>query len=168
MLREEGITQNPKQMAVRADAVEVTDSSSISCGNTTNSLTTQMSVSELQLWRRQAQAIGRSSKHLQSIERLLQLVQKNQDQFLEISGRTYQVRLQDLEEFNEQAFVLFRRQQQQQSSPLAIPRASINQHLSIQKLNSWWLQFKHHLQRLKTQLQDVSQKIATRLYQLLK
>lgn len=161
-------------MTVQADVVEVDNTNTLH----QSIYTTGLSKSELHLWRRQAQAIGRSLKHLQSIDRLLQLVQenqrlhdsfvtsKNEHQVLDVSKRTYQVRLQDNEEFIEQAFVLFRGQQQQQ--PLTMPKTYIKQHLSIQKLNSWWLRLKNHLQRLKTQLHESSRKIAARIYDLLK
>jgi hypothetical protein len=77
-------------------------SPSISFGD--NPQTTQILWSELQLWRRQAKAIGRSPNHLKAIDRLLEQTQSRD--FLEVSRRTYQVRCLDLEEFNQKALEL--------------------------------------------------------------
>jgi inactivated superfamily I helicase len=89
-------------MELRADVVAPKQSQTIGFNN--NPQITQILCSELQLWRRQAKAIGRSPNHLKAIDRLLEQTQSRD--FLEVSRRTYQVRHLDLEEFNRRALEL--------------------------------------------------------------
>ena len=66
----------------------------------------EISVRELQLWMRQAKAIGRSPEHLRSIALVLQTAEKKKRESGKISERAFQTRCRDLDEFNRQAFQL--------------------------------------------------------------
>ncbi len=66
----------------------------------------QISLRELQLWKRQAKAIGRAPRHLNSINGILQAAEKGRREFAEISERDFRVRCRDQDEFNRQAFQL--------------------------------------------------------------
>lgn len=79
-----------------------------------------MSLGNLELWRRQAEAIERSPKHLSKIDRILALAREktagNKDALLtvEIPVRDYGVLLRDRQEFNELAFRLIGERQKQE------------------------------------------------------
>lgn len=101
-----------------------------------------MSACELSLWRRQARAIGRSSTHLGTIEKLLQQIQDRQSSYLDVSLKTYRVRQIDLEEFNQKALELM-----EASSPLkSLPSKQLQP--LVQQLKQQWRQFKHFLERI--------------------
>lgn len=70
-----------------------------------SSQTIQISLREIKIWKRQAKAIGRSSRHLDSIDIVLQDAKKGDD-FVEISEKVFQVRCIDQDEFNQKAFHL--------------------------------------------------------------
>ena len=66
----------------------------------------RISVRELQLWKRQAKAIGGTAKHLESIDAILQAAKEGRRDFVEISESDFAVRLFDQDEFNRRAFRL--------------------------------------------------------------
>jgi hypothetical protein len=130
-LQEEGFAPIPKRAEVTASVVEVNSSPA---SRELNQRTNCLSVSELHLWRRQAQVIGRSPSHLQAIDSLLQVVQKDPAQSIDISPKTYKVRQIDLEDFNQLAFRLIRLVQ----SPNTHKRAKSGQsQLITKKLRLW-------------------------------
>lgn len=124
--------------------------------------TPQIPESELHLWKRQAQAIGRSKTHLQAIERLLQLAQQKQSELLDISHKTYQVRQLDLQEFNEQAFRLMGQYRHLNHA------SKTKSYLVTQKIRTWCLSYYPRLQHLKTWVQKNLSKTAQRIYNLIK
>lgn len=77
-----------------------------------NAALSEVSLGNLELWRRQAEAIERSPKHLIKIERLIAKAREdtaeNKDALptVEISARDYGAMLRDQQEFNELAFRL--------------------------------------------------------------
>ena len=79
-----------------------------------------MSLGNLELWRRQAEAIERSQKHLSKIDRILALAREktagNKDALLtvEIPVRDYGAMLRDQEDFNSLAFRLVEERQKQE------------------------------------------------------
>ena len=80
-----------------------------------------MSLGNLELWLKQAEAIERSPKHLNKIERSIAKAREgtagNNDALptVEIPVRDYEVMLRDQQEFNELAFRLIGERQQQES-----------------------------------------------------
>lgn len=81
----------------------------------------EVSLGNLELWLKQAEAIKRSPKHLIKIERLIAKAreetaeQKSALPTVEIPVRDYGAMLRDQQEFNELAFRLIRERQQQAS-----------------------------------------------------
>lgn len=63
-------------------------------------------VEDLFLWRRQAKALGRSKKHLQAIDRILDRAKESLDPILEISINDYGCLFQDRQSFINKAFEL--------------------------------------------------------------
>jgi hypothetical protein len=100
----------------------------------------QISSKELYLWKRQAQAIGRSQTHLQAINRLLQLHELGQSDFLDITERSFQVYCLDVDEFNRQALRLM-----ESTNPLN----QAHRQLAFlgQKVAVWWRTSLYTLQR---------------------
>lgn len=80
-----------------------------------------MSLGNLELWHKQAVAIERSPKHLSKIERILAIARKEAAEnrsalaTVEISVRDYGAMLRDQQDFNELAFRLIGKRQQQES-----------------------------------------------------
>lgn len=80
----------------------------------------EVSLGNLELWLKQAEAIERSPKHLIKIERILAQARKetveNKDALptVEISVRDYGAMLRDQQEFNELAFRLIGERQKQE------------------------------------------------------
>lgn len=85
-----------------------------------NSALCEVSLGNLELWLKQAEAIKRSPKHLIKIERLITKAreetaeQKSALPTVEISVRDYGAMLRDQQDFNELAFRLIRERQQQE------------------------------------------------------
>lgn len=71
-----------------------------------------LSIVELQLWKRQAQAISRSPKHVQKIELLLTSAVTAALDFLQVSRRDLLVRRRDQDEFIQQALELMEKRRQ--------------------------------------------------------
>lgn len=86
-----------------------------------NSALCEVSLGNLELWLKQAEAIKRSPKHLSKIERLIAKAReetaghKDVLSTVEISVRDYGAMLRDQQDFNELAFRLIGERQQQES-----------------------------------------------------
>lgn len=74
--------------------------------NQNSKQTARISVRELQLWKRQAKALGRQPKHLAQIDRVLAAASDVSDGFVEIPRRDYLYMLLDQEVFSRRAFEL--------------------------------------------------------------
>ena len=100
-LNTEVVNQLYRQWILRGDKVKVT-------------------LGDLQLWRRQAEAIERSQKHLKTIDGIIQSVEKTgQDEqnllpTCEVDYVVYEYLLRDRKEFNDLAFALINQQKQPQ------------------------------------------------------
>ena len=100
-LNSEVVSQLYRQWILRSDKVKVT-------------------LGELQLWRRQAEAISRSSTHLETIEGIIKSVEqtaKEENDLLptcEVDFKVFQYLVRDREKFHDLAFSSINRQKQPQ------------------------------------------------------
>jgi hypothetical protein len=106
------------------------------------------------LWLRQAKVINRSPTHLQKIESLRRSP-NNQEEFLEISRRTYKVRCLDLDEFNHQALQL-------------MEGRHFKGWFEKGRLSNWRQLLKRKMQAAKTWLQKTVNQAGKGLYNLIK
>lgn len=99
-MREQLLDEKERSLALRAELLERNGN-----GNG-KAQTVRISVRELQLWKRQAKAIGRTDEHLEKIGTILQVAKERKLDFVRIPESNFAVRLFDQDEFNQLAFKL--------------------------------------------------------------